>query len=82
MAAHRFGITTIILPKDNEKDLIEVPEEVRDVLDINLVETIDEVLALRARRCVPDGCRGGRRSENASALVNGSPSQGVQTIAE
>jgi ATP-dependent Lon protease len=46
LAAHRFGIDTIILPKDNEKDLPEVPEEVRNVLTINLVETIDEVVAL------------------------------------
>ncbi len=30
LAAHRFGIDTIIVPKDNEKDLVEVPEEVRD----------------------------------------------------
>src|SRR6059036_2125111 len=46
LAAHRFGIDTIILPKDNEKDLPEVPEEVRNVMTINLVETIDEVVAL------------------------------------
>ena len=46
LAAHRFGIETIILPKDNEKDLPEVPEEVREALCINLVETIDDVLAL------------------------------------
>jgi ATP-dependent Lon protease len=46
LAAHRFGIDTIIMPKDNEKDLPEVPEEVRSVLTINLVETIDEVIAL------------------------------------
>jgi len=46
LAAHRFGIDTIILPKDNEKDLPEVPEEIRSGLTINLVETIDEVIAL------------------------------------
>src|SRR5213082_1907722 len=46
LAAHRFGIDTIIMPKDNEKDLPEVPEEVRNVLTIKLVETIDEVIAL------------------------------------
>ena len=45
LAAHRFGIDTIILPKDNEKDLPEVPEEVRNAMTINLVETIDEVIA-------------------------------------
>ena len=44
LAAHRFGVRTIILPKDNEKDLVEVPEEVRVVMDINFAETIDEVL--------------------------------------
>src|ERR671938_350403 len=53
LAAHRFGIQTIILPKDNEKDLVEVPEEVRNVLDINLVETIDEVLSLALEDACP-----------------------------
>jgi ATP-dependent Lon protease len=46
LAAHRFGIDMIILPKDNEKDLPEVPEEVRSVMNINLVEYIDEVITL------------------------------------
>jgi ATP-dependent Lon protease len=53
LAAHRFGIDTIILPKDNEKDLVEVPEEVRDSLNVNLVETIDEVLSLALEDSVP-----------------------------
>src|SRR3989440_2091977 len=53
LAAHRFGIDTIIMPKDNEKDLPEVPEEVRSVLDINLVETIDEVIALALEEQTP-----------------------------
>jgi ATP-dependent Lon protease len=44
LAAHRFGIKTIILSKDNEKDLADVPEEVREDLTIHAVETIDEVL--------------------------------------
>jgi ATP-dependent Lon protease len=46
LAAHRFGIKTIILPKDNEKDLADIPEEVRDDLKIHLVEKIDQVLEL------------------------------------
>ncbi|MBA3767759.1 MAG: endopeptidase La, partial [Acidobacteria bacterium] len=53
MAAHRFGISTILLPKDNEKDLIEVPEEVRAVMDVHLIETIDEVLALALEDACP-----------------------------
>ena len=44
LAAHRYGLKTILLPKENEKDLADVPEEVRDELRIHLVETIDEVL--------------------------------------
>ena len=44
LAAHRFGVKTLILSKDNHKDLTDVPEEVRDDLTIHLVETIDEVL--------------------------------------
>ena len=44
LAAHRFGVRTIIMPKDNEKDLVEVPDEVLAVMEVNFVETIDEVL--------------------------------------
>ncbi len=46
LAAHRAGITEVILPKDNEKDLEEIPQEVRDVLEFHLVESMDEVLRL------------------------------------
>src|SRR5439155_6993598 len=46
LAAHRFGLKTLILSKENEKDLVDIPEEVRDDLTIHLVDTIDEVLAL------------------------------------
>jgi ATP-dependent Lon protease len=44
LAAHRFGLKTLILSKENEKDLVDIPEEVRDDLTIHLVDTIDEVL--------------------------------------
>ncbi|MEM9292688.1 MAG: endopeptidase La [Acidobacteriota bacterium] len=44
LAAHRAGITELILPSENEKDLEDVPEEVRDALDIHHVESMDEVL--------------------------------------
>src|SRR3989442_7800634 len=54
LAAHRFGIDTIVLPKDNEKDLPEVPEEVRNAMNINLIETIDEVIALALEEAPPE----------------------------
>jgi ATP-dependent Lon protease len=44
LAAHRAGLTTIILPKDNEKDLADIPKPVLDTLDLYLVDTMDEVL--------------------------------------
>jgi ATP-dependent Lon protease len=44
LAAHRAGIKRIILPKANEKDLKEIPQEVRDELTFILAERIEEVL--------------------------------------
>ena len=44
LAAHRAGLKTIILPKDNEKDLAEIPKAVLDTLDMYMVDTMDEVL--------------------------------------
>ena len=43
LAAHRAGITKIVMPRDNEKDLTEIPDEVRKALDIRLVEKVEEV---------------------------------------
>jgi ATP-dependent Lon protease len=44
LAAHRAGVTTVLLPKDNEKDLTDIPKNVLDTMDVHLVETMDEVL--------------------------------------
>jgi len=49
LAASRAGIESVVIPKRNEKDLEEVPEEVRESLGIHLVDTIDEALALTLR---------------------------------
>jgi ATP-dependent Lon protease len=46
IAAHRAGIETIIMSKRNQKDLKDIPQEVRDALKIHLVETAAEVLKL------------------------------------
>jgi ATP-dependent Lon protease len=52
LAAHRAGIKTVILPKENEKDLTEIPANVRKQLNLVLVTHMDEVLkeALGATR--------------------------------
>jgi ATP-dependent Lon protease len=44
LAAHRAGLKNIVLPKDNEKDLADIPKNVLDSLALHLVETMDEVL--------------------------------------
>ncbi|MDF2504314.1 endopeptidase La, partial [Clostridium sp.] len=44
LAAHRAGIKRVILPKDNEKDLMDIPKDVQDELQFILVETIEDVI--------------------------------------
>lgn len=44
LAAHRAGIKTIIMPKENEKDLVEIPQDVLDAMHIVFVDSFDEVL--------------------------------------
>jgi len=46
LAAHRGGITTVLIPEDNRKDLAEIPKNVKDKLDIKPLKWIDEVLAV------------------------------------
>src|SRR6266545_2686941 len=50
LAAHRAGVTNIIIPKENEKDLAEVPADVLEALQINAVDTMDEVLQIALER--------------------------------
>lgn len=46
MSAHRAGLTTIVLPKENEKDIDDIPESVRSELTFHPVEHLDEVLCI------------------------------------
>ena len=53
LAARRGGIKTVIIPKENERDLKEVPDNIKEDLDIRPVKWIDEVLTL-ALETMPD----------------------------
>ncbi|MGB6334983.1 MAG: endopeptidase La [Thermoanaerobaculia bacterium] len=55
LAAYRADITEVILPKANEKDLEEIPSEVREVIQFHLVESMDEVLSLALERELAPG---------------------------
>jgi ATP-dependent Lon protease len=46
LAAHRAGIKNLILPKDNEKDLADIPKNVLDTLNVYMVQHMDEVLKI------------------------------------
>ena len=50
LAAHRMGLRTVILPKDNEKDMPDIPAEVQVSVAIKFVETMDEVLEFALER--------------------------------
>ncbi|MBW7929773.1 MAG: endopeptidase La [Gammaproteobacteria bacterium] len=50
LAAHRGGIATVLIPKDNEKDLAEIPKNIKDRLHIVAVRWMDEVLQLALQR--------------------------------
>ncbi len=83
LAAHRLGLRTVILPKDNEKDLADIPPEIQAQMSIHFVESMDEVLQLRwnslcrfpgTRRCrsraqVRRGCRAGQRIDQLNPSV-------------
>jgi ATP-dependent Lon protease len=53
LAAHRAGVTNIILPRDNEKDLADIPKNVMDTLDVHMVSTMDEVLKIALAEPLP-----------------------------
>lgn len=55
IAAHRAGIKTIILPKNNEKDLEDIPQTVKQDLDFRYVEHIDEVLPIALTKPIVNG---------------------------
>jgi ATP-dependent Lon protease len=53
LAAHRIGVTTIVLPRENEKDLADIPKVVLDAVSVELVEHVDEVLKIALAPPVP-----------------------------
>jgi ATP-dependent Lon protease len=53
LAAHRLGFRTVILPKDNEKDLAEIPPEIQAQMSIHFVENMDEVLQIALEHPLP-----------------------------
>jgi ATP-dependent Lon protease len=56
LAAHRGGIAVVMIPEENRKDLVEIPKNIKDALDIRPVQWIDEVLGIALETTPkPDG---------------------------
>ncbi|MGC8915884.1 MAG: endopeptidase La [Thermoanaerobaculum sp.] len=70
LAAYRAGITEVILPQENEKDIEEIPEEVRSVMQFHLVSHMDEILPLVLDGPLPTS-RGGESVQDARRVVSG-----------
>jgi len=63
LAAHRAGLFEAILPKDNEKDIAEVPENLRSAMKLHFVDTMDQVLQIALEGPLP------QITEEASAVA-------------
>ena len=66
LAAHRGGIKTVIIPEENEKDLVEIPKNIRDSLDIKPLRWIDQVLEVALEHTpkpAPEAAEGGKPRE-------------------
>jgi len=85
LAAHRAGITTVIIPKENRKDLREIPRRVLNAMRIVLVDHTDEVLrealcfsdpdAIFGRRTPPMEYRGGQLIVHSGLVPEGEASE-------
>ncbi|HUK47232.1 MAG TPA: endopeptidase La [Terriglobales bacterium] len=72
LAAHRAGLFEVLLPKDNEKDLAEVPENLRSAMKLHFVDTMDQVLAIALEQPLPQV----ELPAEASQIPLSSPSEG------
>jgi ATP-dependent Lon protease len=84
LGAHRAGIRHIVLPKQNEADLDDVPAEVQRELEFHLAETLSDVLAVALAPTTGDGAVRGESAagtEPASGEPANSPSLWASTNA-
>ena len=81
LAAHRGGITTVLIPEENEKDLVEIPANVKEKLDIRPVRWIDQVLevALTHMPTPHEGAEPGQSGAEATPAKTGGRRKGKGT---
>ena len=79
LAAHRAGIMEVILPQENEKDMADVPENLRSAMKLHFVDNMDQVLRIALERSLPE-CR--RRGGCAFAAAYRARSADRAAVAE
>jgi ATP-dependent Lon protease len=77
LAAHRGGISTVIIPQQNEKDLVEIPKNIKDKLTIVPVRWIDEVLEIALTHMPVLAAKGGGKKD-AEGRSDKSDDEGVR----
>ena len=82
LAAHRGGISTVVIPEENRKDLVEIPENILSKLDVRPVKWIDQVLEIALQRVPTLATKEGKEVENiktqGDASSNEKQSDGVR----
>jgi ATP-dependent Lon protease len=78
LAAHRVGIMEAIMPKDNEKDLPDIPENLRNTMKLHFVDTMDDVLRIALEKPLPAISK---EAAEEAALPLPTPSTGDQPAA-
>ena len=83
LAAHRAGIFEAILPRANEKDLSELPDNIKNSMKLHFVDTMDEVLALALESPLPELNEEapGRARHDSRATSGGAASASVNRTA-
>jgi ATP-dependent Lon protease len=76
LAAYRYGTKTVLVPRDNEKDMSEIPDDIKKTMTFHLVNTMDEVLDIALVGPIP-GANLSNRAPSASAEAN--PADGPLT---
>ncbi|MGZ4839840.1 MAG: endopeptidase La [Terriglobales bacterium] len=69
LAAHRVGIMEVIMPKDNEKDLPDIPENLRNAMKLHFVDTMDDVLRIALEKPLPAVSKEAAEAAEATLLT-------------
>jgi ATP-dependent Lon protease len=77
LAAHRGGITTVLIPHENEKDLVEIPKNIKDKLTILPVKWIDQVLEYALQHLPVPEAKSGSKKEQPVEAAKGTKSDDI-----